>query len=151
MRAALACALDAEARGNLPIGCVIVLDNAILTRGSNGIFRPDYAPLRHAEMVALAAIAGTALRTRSRDMTLYSTLEPCLMCFGAATVARIGRVVFGAADPDGGVRTLAQLEAGGYTAEPLPQLEAGIMQIECDALFERARVAFRSYPRAQLG
>ncbi|MBN1811900.1 MAG: nucleoside deaminase [Anaerolineae bacterium] len=92
---------EARQAGNLPIGAVITLDGKVVAEGKNAIWEPTLAPNRHAEIEALEALA-PELRARAGEMTLYTTLEPCLMCLGAILVYHIGRVVFGAYDPRGG-------------------------------------------------
>jgi len=101
-REAIHLAEEAERRGNLPIGAVIVLDGQIVARGMNAIWQPAIELTRHAEMEALRSLP-THLRQSCRDMTLYTTLEPCLMCAGAILLHQIGRLVFGSSDPYGGV------------------------------------------------
>lgn len=98
-------ALDAEGKGNLPIGAVISLGGKIIARGQNSIWSPELCLSRHAEMEALAAIP-SASKERARAMTLYTTLEPCLMCFGAILLHQIGSVLFGSADGFGGASTV---------------------------------------------
>ena len=95
-------AREAERAGNLPIGCVICLDDRIVAQGQNAIWSPKHAPHRHAELEALRALPAS-LAPEVDHMTLYTTLEPCMMCAGAILLHRIGRVVFGAADPYGGI------------------------------------------------
>jgi tRNA(adenine34) deaminase len=92
---------DARQAGNLPIGAVITLDGKIVAEGKNTIWAPALAPNRHAEIEALEALPPD-LRARAGEMTLYTTLEPCLMCLGAILVYHIGRVIFGAYDSRGG-------------------------------------------------
>jgi tRNA(adenine34) deaminase len=98
---AIALALAAEKDGNLPIGCVIVLGDNVLAEGANSILMPHYHPGRHAEMEALRCVPEN-LWHRSKEMTCYTTMEPCAMCFGALLLHRIGRIVFGASDKQGG-------------------------------------------------
>src|SRR5262245_49519493 len=92
--------LDAEIRGNLTVGSVISLDNNIIAEGGSSILNPVYHPGRHAEMEALRLVP-TELWHRAREMTCYTTLEPCVMCFGALLLHGIGRIVFGADDKQG--------------------------------------------------
>jgi tRNA(adenine34) deaminase len=101
MGEALALARDAAARGEVPVGAIVVLDDAIVGRGGNApIAHND--PAAHAEIAALRD-AGRALGNyRLPGCTLYVTLEPCAMCAGAIMHARIARLVFGAADPKTG-------------------------------------------------
>ncbi len=103
MRIALGLAQDAADAGEAPIGAVLVdpATGAVVASAHNApIARHD--PTAHAEILALRA-AGEALGNyRLTGLTLYVTLEPCAMCAGAISHARIGRVVFGAPDPKGG-------------------------------------------------
>ncbi len=101
MRAALAEAGSAQARGEVPVGAVLVRAGQIVARAGNSpIALSD--PTAHAELLALRA-AGQALQSyRLTDTTLYVTLEPCLMCAAAMVHARIRRLVFGAWDPRAG-------------------------------------------------
>jgi tRNA(adenine34) deaminase len=92
---------DARRAGNLPIGAVITLDGEIMAEGKNTIWAPTLASNRHAEIEALEALP-PELRARAGEMTLYTTLEPCMMCLGAILVCHIGRIVFGAYDFRGG-------------------------------------------------
>ena len=101
MHRALALAHKAEAAGEVPIGAVVVKDDACLGEGWNCPIGTN-DPTAHAEMAALRA-AGAALGNyRLVDTTLYVTLEPCVMCMGAISHARVKRLVFGAADPKRG-------------------------------------------------
>ena len=101
MRVALAEARKALDEGEVPIGCVIVHDGAVIGRGHNQVERLQDATA-HAEIVAIGA-ASTALSSwRLEDCTLFATLEPCAMCAGAIVLARVGRVVYGAHDPKAG-------------------------------------------------
>lgn len=101
MRLALACATQAGAEGEVPVGAVLVRGNEIIARGGN---RPigSHDPTAHAEVLALRA-GGQALGSyRLLDTTLYVTLEPCAMCAAAIVHARVRRLVFGAWDPQAG-------------------------------------------------
>jgi tRNA(adenine34) deaminase len=101
LRAAIAEAQSAEAAGEVPVGAVVVHNNAIIGRGQNRVLR-DSDPTAHAEIVALRE-AGLHLRNyRLEDCTLYATLEPCAMCAGAIIHARISRLVYAAPDPKAG-------------------------------------------------
>jgi len=102
LREAIDLAEEADRRGNLPIGAVIVLDGDVVARGMNSIWRPQRDLTRHAEMEALRAIPAE-IWSRSREMTLFTTLEPCVMCAGAILLHRIGGLMFGSTDPYGGV------------------------------------------------
>jgi tRNA(Arg) A34 adenosine deaminase TadA len=103
MRIALECAQAAAAAGEAPIGAV-VLDPAsgeILARAGNAPIG-RYDPTAHAEILALRQAAERLGNYRLTGLTLVVTLEPCAMCAGAISHARIGRLVFGASDPKGG-------------------------------------------------
>ena len=101
MRGALAEARAAAEAGEVPIGAVVVVGGAIVARGQNRVLR-DCDPTAHAEMVAMRAAAAAAGNYRLLECELYVTLEPCAMCAGAMIHARLGRLVFGAADPKAG-------------------------------------------------
>ena len=97
----VALALEAEARGDLPVGSLITLAGEVLAEGSARTVSEGYQPRRHAEQEALARV-DTEAWPRAAEMTCYTTLEPCLMCFGSLLLCGIGRIVFGAADRLGG-------------------------------------------------
>jgi tRNA(adenine34) deaminase len=101
MRRALMLASDAAAAGEVPVGAVVVLGR----RRSWGRIQSPIAahdPTAHAEIVALRAAAQARGNYRLTGATLYVTVEPCLMCVGALVHARIGLVVYGAAEPKAG-------------------------------------------------
>ncbi len=132
MRIALARAQDAAARGEVPVGAVILdpAAGAVIAAAANApIAGRD--PTAHAEILALRA-AGAALGTyRLTGLTLVVTLEPCAMCAGAISHARIGRLVFGAADPKGG----AVLHGPRFFEQPTchwrPEITGGVLEAEC--------------------
>lgn len=101
----MAVALDearaAAARGEVPVGCVVVRDGTVVARAGNRTVA-DKDPTGHAELIAIRAAAATLGSERLTDCDLYVTLEPCAMCAGAISFARLRRVYFGAADPKGG-------------------------------------------------
>jgi tRNA(adenine34) deaminase len=101
MTKALALAQRAEAEGEVPVGAVLVLGGELIGAGWN---RPIATsdPSAHAEIQALRAAGQQLSNYRLCGTTLYVTLEPCVMCAGALVQARIGRLVYGAADPKGG-------------------------------------------------
>jgi tRNA(adenine34) deaminase len=101
MRAALREAEAAAAADEVPVGCVIVLDGAIIGRGHNQTEGLQDATA-HAEILAIGAASNALGSWRLSDCTLYVTLEPCAMCAGAMVLARIGRLVYGATDPKAG-------------------------------------------------
>ena len=101
MEIALEEARAAAARGEVPIGAVIVRDGAVLARAGNRTIECD-DPTAHAEMLAIRAAAEAAGSQRLSGADLYVTLEPCAMCAGAMIHARLDRLVFAAADPKAG-------------------------------------------------
>jgi tRNA(Arg) A34 adenosine deaminase TadA len=101
MEIALGEARNAAARGEVPIGAVVVCDGAVLARaGNETIGRDD--PTAHAEMLAIRAASAAGGSQRLIGADLYVTLEPCAMCAAAISFARIRRLYFGAGDPKGG-------------------------------------------------
>jgi len=102
MQQALALARQAADRGEVPVGALVVRDNQLLGEGYNQpIIASD--PSAHAEIVAMRSAAQAERNYRLSGSTLYVTLEPCTMCFGAMIHARIGRLVYGASEPRAGV------------------------------------------------
>ena len=139
MMEAVTLALAAERSGNLPIGAVVSLDGQIIARGQNAIWQPQKSLSRHAEMEALSALPKSLL-DRSFEMTLYTTLEPCLMCLGAILLHGIGRVVIGANDPFGGANGAAA-SLPPFFRQRLAQTEwiCPAFPAECDPLFTRIK------------
>lgn len=101
MRHALTLAHRAESEGEVPVGAVVVCAGASVGEGWNRPIRL-HDPSAHAEIVALRAAAARLGNYRLPGCTLYVTLEPCVMCAGAITHARIQRLVFGTDDPKAG-------------------------------------------------
>ena len=101
MDLALAEADAAGKRGEVPVGCVVVHDGAVLARAGNRTLA-DKDPTAHAEMLALREAASALGDDRLTGCDLYVTLEPCAMCAAAMAFARIRRLYYGAADPKGG-------------------------------------------------
>jgi tRNA(adenine34) deaminase len=145
MREALQEAAKAEAKGEVPIGCVIVQGGlAVIGRGHNQT-ESLQDPTAHAEMLAITSAANSLGSRRLLDCTLYVTLEPCAMCAGAIVLSRVPTVVYGATDPKAGaVRTLYDLlndSRLNHTAEVI----TGVLGDECSAIlsdfFSTLRVA----------
>jgi tRNA(adenine34) deaminase len=141
MRAALQLASEAEANGEVPVGAVLVAAGDIIASGANApITQVD--PTAHAEIQALRKGASVLNNYRLIDTTLYVTLEPCPMCAGAMVHARVGRLVYGCADPRSGaagsVFDLVRSESLNHRLE----VTAGVLEEECRQLlqaFFRAR------------
>jgi tRNA(adenine34) deaminase len=139
-------ALEAERRGNLPIGAVITLDGAVVAEAGNSILVPFYHPGRHAEMEALGRVPAK-LWPRGRELTCYTTLEPCLMCMGAMLLHGVGRIVFGALDREGGASgMLSHLPRYYRSGGVVPHLVGPLEPELCDALYERVIAGFDHLP-----
>ena len=141
MRLALEQAEEAGRRGEVPVGAVAVIGDRVVGCGANSpIARND--PTAHAEVVALRD-AGRALANYRLDgTTLYCTVEPCLMCLGAALHARIDRLVFGAADPKIGATSFLENPRSGASFNHRFEIAGGVLAEESSAMlraFFRAR------------
>jgi tRNA(adenine34) deaminase len=101
MEAALEEARSAAARGEVPVGAVVIAGDRIVSRAGNRTIT-DCDPTAHAEVLALRAAASAIGNYRLLGAAMYVTIEPCAMCAGAIIQARIERVVYGADDPKGG-------------------------------------------------
>jgi len=136
MRIALELAREAEVAGEVPVGAVIVRDGEVIGRGRNSpIERSD--PTAHAEILALREACAAAGNYRLEGATLYTTLEPCVMCAGALVAARIAKVVFGARDLRfGGVRSKFRLADADVLNHRLV-VEEGLLGAECAELMLR--------------
>ena len=137
MQLAIELALLAEREGNLPVGAVISMEGEVVAEGRSAIWVPWFDATRHAEVEALRAVP-KGLWGSSEHMSLYTTLEPCLMCLGSILLHRIGRVVFGSSDPYGGANpVLSHLPT--YFQERLDSTEmlGPVMPAECDPLYVR--------------
>lgn len=145
MQRAVDLALAAEADGNLPIGALIVLDRVVVGEGQSELLVPRYAPGRHAEVGALQAVEGDLWPEAGR-MTCYTTLEPCVMCFGTLLLHGVGRVVFGAHDVLGGAGSLIQHLPPYYAAARVFDWEGPLMPAVCDPLYVRADKLFADLP-----
>lgn len=143
MERAIALALKAESAGNLPVGALITLEGEIIAEGASSLLIPYYDPKGHAEMNAMDKV-DISLWTRAREMTCYTTLEPCCMCFGRLLLSGIGRIVFGSTDTEGGSTCLLPNLPKFYSARNTPTFVGPLMPEACDPLFERA---FHTYKR----
>jgi tRNA(adenine34) deaminase len=133
MDAALAEARTAAAEGEVPVGCVIVRDGAVIARGHNRTIA-GRDPTAHAEMVALRAAAASLGAERLTQCDIYVTLEPCTMCAGALSLARIRRLYYGSADPKGGAVDSGVRFFASPTCHHRPDVYGGIAEQEAAAL-----------------
>jgi tRNA(adenine34) deaminase len=134
MQFALEEARAAQARGEVPVGCVIVRDCEVIARAGNRTIA-DRDPTAHAELLAIrqAAVVGSE---RLSDCDLYVTLEPCTMCTAAMSFARIRRLYFGAADPKGGAVDHGVRFFSAASCHHRPEVYGGINERECAALLK---------------
>lgn len=135
MRIALAEARLGLAAGEVPVGAVVALDDVIVGQAHNApIALGD--PTAHAEVLALREAARKVGNYRLPRATLYATLEPCVMCCGAALHARVARLVYGAADPKAGAvhsrHRLLEDNRSNHRVETL----GGVLEAECGALLK---------------
>ena len=133
MDLALKAAETARKSAEVPIGCVIVLNNEVIAAAGNRTLT-DRDPTAHAEILAIRQAAKAVGSERLTDCDLYVTLEPCTMCAGAISLARIRRLYFGAADPKGGA-----VESGvHFFAQPTchhkPEIYSGVGEREAATL-----------------
>jgi len=136
LRRAIRLAQEAESRGEVPIGAVIVSENGeILAEASNEtIGRHD--PTAHAEILAIRSAGEKVGNYRLNGTTVYSTIEPCAMCAGALVNARVARLVYGAADERfGAVRSKFRLCDSEVLNHRL-EIVAGVLEEECRKLMQ---------------
>ena len=135
MRAALEEARKGFDAGEVPVGAVVVADGRIIGRGYNQPIG-GHDPTAHAEVVAIRAAAREIGNYRLVGSTLYVTIEPCLMCVGAMVHARVGTLVFGAAEPKAGAVVSSS------RAHELPSLNhrievlGGVLEDDCRAIIQ---------------
>ncbi|HKY03313.1 MAG TPA: tRNA adenosine(34) deaminase TadA [Blastocatellia bacterium] len=135
MRQALAEAESARAKGEVPVGAVVVLGDEVKGRGHNLVIQTG-DPTAHAEIIALREAARTVGNYRVTGATLYSTIEPCAMCAGALVHARVARLVFGAADKRAGA---VVTHFGICTTDFLNHrviVESGVLEDDCRRMIQ---------------
>ena len=143
MAVALEEAQAAEGRGEVPVGAVVTLDDELLARTGNASVA-ERDPSAHAEVLALRAAARAVGNHRLTGAVLYVTVEPCVMCMGAALHGRVARLVYGCADPKGGAAGSLFDLASDPRLNHRIAVTAGVAEPECRALlqaFFRARRA----------
>jgi tRNA(adenine34) deaminase len=136
MRRALELAQEAEESGEVPVGCIVVLDGEIIGEGRNSPI--DFIdPTAHAETLALRQASLATANYRLTDATLYTTLEPCPMCAGALVAARVKTLVFGARDLRfGGVRSKFRIADSPLLNHQVEVIE-GVLGAESTAMLQR--------------
>lgn len=128
-------ARTAGARGEVPVGCVIVRDGAVIARAANAAIA-GRDPTAHAEMLAIRQAATALGSERLEGCDLYVTLEPCAMCAGAISFARIRRLYYGAADPKGGAVDNGVKFFASPTCHHRPEIYGGLAEAEAGAILK---------------
>ena len=135
MRHALAAARAAAARGEVPVGAVLVQDGALMATGGNACIA-GHDPTAHAEITALREAALRLGNYRLEGCTLYVTLEPCAMCAGAMFHARLARVVYGAPDPKTGAAGSVLDLFANPRLNHQTRVQGGVLADACGALLQ---------------
>jgi tRNA(adenine34) deaminase len=133
MAEALALARAARERGEVPVGAIVVRDEAIIGRGGNAPIAAN-DPTAHAEIAALREAARVVGNYRLPGCSMYVTLEPCAMCAGAILHARIGRLIYGARDPKTGACGSVVDLFGETRLNHHASVEGGVLADECGKL-----------------
>ena len=136
MEMALAEARAAGERGEVPVGCVLVRDGEVIARAGNRTII-DRDPTAHAEMIAIRQAAHVLRSERLEDCDLYVTLEPCVMCAGALSFARIRRLYYGACDPKGGAVENGVKFFTSSTCHHRPEIYGGLAEAAAGDLLKR--------------
>lgn len=142
MREALRLAQMASDAGEVPVGAILVRKGQVIGRGFNQPVR-THDPSAHAEICALRDAGHVVGNYRLPDATLYVTIEPCTMCYGAIVHARVKRLVFGAAEPRYGAVISGQklLENGHFNHRP--DVLSGVLETECAQIMKQFFAAKR--------
>ena len=135
MEMALEEARAAQAAGEVPVGCVIVHDGAVIARAGNRTLA-DRDPTAHAELLAIRQAAAALGSERLTGCDLHVTLEPCAMCAAAMSFARIRRLYYGATDPKGGAVDSGVRFYASPTCHHRPEVYGGIGETEAAALLK---------------
>jgi tRNA(adenine34) deaminase len=133
LEAALAEARAAEDDGEVPVGAVVVFRGRVIGRGRNRV-EATQDPTAHAEIIAIGAASQALKSWRLDDATLYVTLEPCHMCAGAAVLARLSRLVYGARDPKAGACGSLAMVPQDLRLNHRVEVVSGVLAEECGAL-----------------
>jgi tRNA(adenine34) deaminase len=136
MDMALAEARAAGEAGEVPVGCVVVCDGAVIARAGNRTLT-ERDPTAHAELVAIRTAAAALGSERLDGCDLYVTLEPCAMCAGAVSFARIRRLYYGAADPKGGAIENGVKFFASPSCHHRPEVYGGLAAADASALLRQ--------------
>ncbi len=138
-RSAMEIALEearlAQGRGEVPVGAVVLLGGRVLAREGNRT-RELCDPTAHAEVLAIRAACRVVGSERLVGADLYVTLEPCAICAGAISAARIARLYYGAADPKSGAVALGARVFSHPQCHHVPEVYDGIAAVEAEALMK---------------
>ncbi|MGB9590986.1 MAG: tRNA adenosine(34) deaminase TadA [Candidatus Kryptoniota bacterium] len=126
----------ALAKGEIPVGAVIVKDDEVIARGHN-LRETLQDPTAHAEMIVIKETANRLRRWRLNDCTIYVTLEPCAMCAGAMVLARIKRLVYGASDPKAGAVSSLMTILSDKRLNHQVEVVSGILSEECGEILRK--------------
>ena len=137
MRAALTQAAEALAAGEFPVGCVVVQAGRIVASGSRKNSAVDFCEMDHAEIVALRNLQRRQPDIDLSTVTIYSTMEPCLMCFSTLIVNNVKRVVYGYEDAMGGGTNLPLPLLAPLYREYRVEVVKNVLRDECLQLFRR--------------
>ncbi|MCC6873949.1 MAG: nucleoside deaminase [Sandaracinaceae bacterium] len=147
MRLALVEACAADLAGEVPVGCVIVHEDRVISRGHN-LRERSQDPTAHAELIAIKGAASRLGTWRLSGATAFVTLEPCPMCAGALVNARVDRVVYGARDPKAGATETLYTIGSDLRLNHRFAIRSGVLADECGALlsafFQRIREGRRA-------
>lgn len=134
MKEALKMAEKALETGNWPVGCVIVLDGKIISRGYNQVYSAENK-IKHAEIIAIEKVA-KILAKRGQEATLYMTYEPCIMCLGAILLNHFRRVVYGPnLDETGSIGLRKHLPERYSDHKYSFEAKGGVLSEECETIF----------------
>jgi len=137
MRQALHQAQLAACRNEVPVGAVLVSNTGELIASGHNQPIAAHDPTAHAEIMVIREAGKSLQNYRLPDTTLYVTLEPCAMCVGALVQARVGRLVYGAAEPKTGAieSALRLFEDGRFNH--YPEIQGGVLESACAALMSK--------------
>jgi tRNA(adenine34) deaminase len=133
--------------GDVPVGAVILDEGGTVLARARNRREIDRDPTAHAEILAIRQAAGLLGRWRLTDLTLVVTLEPCTMCAGAVTAARLGRLVYGAEDPKAGAVGSLWDVLRDTRLNHRPEVIGGVLASECGALLREFFAARRRHGR----
>lgn len=136
MKIALEEAAIAFGEGEVPVGAVLVMDDAVLAKAHN-CREFSYDPTGHAEILAIAAGAKDTGNWRLTEATLYVTKEPCIMCAGAMVNARLGRLVYGCSDEKGGAVDSLYTLLSDKRLNHQVEVTSGVLEEECAEILQR--------------